>query len=798
MFPTFQVNSDNNAASDLQPAVEAFDRQPLPEPEQGFLVSCQIDYNDLSLGKELGQGSFGIVYKGTYQFAPVAVKRLQIGNLSSEAQEEFRKEAEMMAQLRHPNIVHFYGYCSIPKCLVMEYMPKGSLFSVLHDKRQILDWNVRIRIAVDMVSGLAFLHSKAILHRDIKSLNVLLDEQGKARLTDFGLSKVKNETKSLTKNAQKSKELVGTLPWIAAELFDGEKYTYKSDIYSLGITFWELASRQIPYAEHTSEAIPVFVSRGKREAIPEDCPEKLAYLIQQCWASNPEARPTASELANFMTTDAKTLQEASCPLSQLSTFSPAAAFNLQASPASPIASLNNALKRRDSVKFNLTDKKDEQEKIRYILEELRTFFSEERDVGEKTENYAIYNEYLKKVHNDTRLVYKPTQNKHILYVNDEPVDAETAAKEISKMLRSLTKVNVSAKPAASPVVQSPTSAAVNVNPIQAASQAVPQPVFPTVSTAVLPVVPMMPAAEVKPPEQKSNPAILIQFPSIAKPAPAPIPGPRPLNASELKELQEFLQAVAEGEQDKAEAMLKKNPALALTPTDVTDLSKRTFKNITALQYALWALDWHMWTMLLKYIPPEAVTEQIAQSERGLWVPQHGVTANWENLIQALNKYVSEVCANKRTSVYRQTWIKQVGGAQLLLPAHVINEYCHPTRPFHPTPDFSKPEPSGTWRTRMTDEGEWFSAKVGGGTGGTLGKGFAVCRGSFEREYAYDSHTHSSSPYWDFSLVAERDSTTVAVLLKTRAAQRTALIAQYLPKSEPAHRVAPGLRAVGSS
>ncbi len=395
MFSSVQTNSDEKLNPNWQSTLGAFAQQPPPEPEQGFLVSCQIDYNDLILGKELGQGSFGIVYKGRYKSGgDIAIKQLQIGNLSPAAQEEFQKEAEMMAQLRHPNIVHFYGYCSIPKCLVMEYMQKGSLFSVLQDKAQSLDWSARIRIAIDMVSSLAFLHSKAILHRDIKSLNVLLDEQGKARLTDFGLSKVKNETKSLTKKIQKNKELVGTLPWIAPELFDGEKYTYKSDIYSLGITFWELASRQIPYAEHIPEAIPVFVSRGKRETIPSDCPEKLAYLIQQCWAGNPEARPTASELANFMTTDAKTLQEASSrPMAQLSTFSPNAAFHLPAGSA--LVSPDSAL-RRDSVKLNIADKKDEQEKIRYVLEELRTFFREERNEGGKTENYAIYNEYLKK------------------------------------------------------------------------------------------------------------------------------------------------------------------------------------------------------------------------------------------------------------------------------------------------------------------------------------------------------------------------------------------------------------------
>ncbi len=734
-----------------------------------------ISFDALTKNEKIGEGGFGIVYKGTYQFAPAAIKQLQIDNLSSDAEEEFNKEAAIMAQLHHPNVVHFYGYCTVPKCLVMEYMPKGSLFTVLHNKKESLDWNIRMRIATDMVSGLAFLHSRNILHRDIKSLNVLLDGHSNAKLTDFGLSQVKNETKSKTSATKTHQDTVGTVQWMAPELFKRRAvFTQKADIYSLGITFWELAARKIPYARDTQAAIPTFVQQGEREDIPQDCPEKLAHLIQQCWANDPNARPSALEIARFMTTDAKTLQEVQAPLkspalestgyqltSQLAqSFTPyqdnlnsnpelSGFKNLEITPPSSNTSLASPQRRGSNI-LNLADKKEEQEKTRYVLEQLRTFFLEDREEGERSENYDIYNEHLKKASKDNAyLVYKPKQNKHILYLNDEPVDNEVAAKALSKMLKSLTL-------AGTPVAQ-------NANPAQAAS-------------------PILPAAKVNPPEQKngSGPAMLLQFPGIVKPAPAPTP--RPLNASELKELQEFLKAVAEGEQDKAEAMLKQNPALALTPTDVTDLSKRTFKNITALQYALWALDWHMWTMLLKYIPQKEASEQIAQiaqSEQGLWIPQHGVTANWENLIQALNQYVSEVRSKKPYHVYSQTWIKQVGGAQLLLPAHVINEYCHPTRPFDPVPDFSKLEATGAWRTRATDEGEWFSANYGVGT---LGEGFAVCRGINSRaRRVFDTQYLGGC--------AERDSAAVAALLKTRASQRAAVVAPYLPKQEPARKIA---------
>lgn len=268
-----------------------------------------ISFDALTKNEKIGEGRFGIVYKGTYRFGPAAIKQLQIDNLSPEAEEEFNKEAAIMAQLHHPHIVHFYGYCSVPKCLVMEYMPKGSLFKVLHSKEP-LDWTIRIRIATEIVSGLAFLHSSNILHRDIKSLNVLLDAQMGAKLTDFGLSKVKNETKSQTTTNKTSKDSVGTVQWMAPELFKRRAiYTPKSDIYSLGITLWELASRKIPYAEDSQGAIPAFVQQGEREDIPSDCPPKLGHLIQQCWSGNPEERPTAEKIAIFMSSDAKTLDE---------------------------------------------------------------------------------------------------------------------------------------------------------------------------------------------------------------------------------------------------------------------------------------------------------------------------------------------------------------------------------------------------------------------------------------------------------------------------------------------------------
>ncbi len=268
--------------------------------KDNLLTPDTIDYNELKFGKELGRGGFGIVYHGTWRHSDIAIKQLLMNNLSAKTREEFENESKIMGSLRAPNIVQFYGYTLSPRyCIVMEYMPKGSLFSVLHSNQE-LTWGNRIRIAADMAKGLAFLHQEGILHRDIKSLNVLLNNHLEAKLTDFGLSKVKNESQSTTIQSS-----AGTYAWMAPELATSDDgCTRQTDIYSLGITFWELTSREIPFKKVAKPSlIPIRASQGVRDEIPADCPAKLASLIKACWETEPEKRPNADEVASFLYSD---------------------------------------------------------------------------------------------------------------------------------------------------------------------------------------------------------------------------------------------------------------------------------------------------------------------------------------------------------------------------------------------------------------------------------------------------------------------------------------------------------------
>ena len=149
-----------------------------------------------------------------------------------------------------------------------------------------------------------------------------------------------------------------------------------------------------------------------------------------------------------------------------------------------------------------------------------------------------------------------------------------------------------------------------------------------------------------------------------------------------QELTKFLRHIGFGEQDEAEGMLKSNYNLAILYGDLTDCADRHFEKITGLQYAIWALDYHMWTMIKKYLNLYHARSQIVELNTGSWVRTFG--ENWKSLID-LNIFNISYIKNegscwkeKNTNRY---WCQQIGGTQLMFPAHIINEYCHPLRAF---------------------------------------------------------------------------------------------------------------------
>jgi hypothetical protein len=271
--------------------------KPYLDEQGGIRVQFTIPYAKLEFGKILGEGGFGVVHQGKYAHTDVAIKCIQAHKLTEHALEELKSESLFMVQLRHPNVVQCYGACLEPGhySLVMELMPKGSLYDLLQNKQEI-SWGLRAQIAVDIASGLAYLHDQQIVHRDLKSMNVLLSDNLRAKINDFGLSKIKTESQATTANTKKG---IGTTRWMAPELFDDEpSNTAASDVYSFAMVLWELTSRSIPYAKLTTDIqVARQIERGNKEKISDDCPSELSQIITACWETKPKHRLTSSQAA---------------------------------------------------------------------------------------------------------------------------------------------------------------------------------------------------------------------------------------------------------------------------------------------------------------------------------------------------------------------------------------------------------------------------------------------------------------------------------------------------------------------
>jgi len=259
----------------------------------------EVDPSELRLEELLGTGSTAEVYKASWHGTEVAVKRLRSsGQLST----EFKREIAVLLRLRHPNLVLFMGACTqAPQALIIsEFCAGGTVFALLHQRRDLsLQWSQRLRVALDVAKGMNFLHRRQVVHRDLKSLNLLLvspvqgaEDVPSVKVSDFGLSRAiqSDQAKAyMTSGA-------GTYHWMAPEVLSGHQYDEKVDVYSYGICLFEIVARRIPYDGSGLEpvSIAVAVSKGRRPdagCIPQDCPADLRFTMECCWAQRPSGRP---------------------------------------------------------------------------------------------------------------------------------------------------------------------------------------------------------------------------------------------------------------------------------------------------------------------------------------------------------------------------------------------------------------------------------------------------------------------------------------------------------------------------
>ncbi|KAF7825700.1 putative serine/threonine-protein kinase SIS8 [Senna tora] len=338
---------------------------------EASIYGLQIIRNaDLEELRELGSGTYGTVYHGKWRGTDVAIKRIKkscFAGRSSEQErlaKDFWREAQILSNLHHPNVVAFYGV--VPDgaggtlATVTEFMVNGSLRHVLIKKDRLLDHRKKLIIAMDAAFGMEYLHSKNIVHFDLKCDNLLVNLRDPHRpickVGDFGLSRIK-------RNTLVSGGVRGTLPWMAPELLSGSssRVSEKVDVFSFGISMWELLTGEEPYADmHCGAIIEVcaflrstrgwfcgilcccsvfwqasnsgfrhekktkelfsklqivfsasqggIVKNTLRPPIPERCDSEWRKLMEECWSPDPDSRPSFTEITGRLRTMSKSLQ----------------------------------------------------------------------------------------------------------------------------------------------------------------------------------------------------------------------------------------------------------------------------------------------------------------------------------------------------------------------------------------------------------------------------------------------------------------------------------------------------------
>ena len=264
-----------------------------------FKAIARIPKTDLKNTKKIGNGSFGEVYSALWNNKEVAIKKLIKDSFlfSSDDIKYFQREAVFMATLQCPYVMQLYGISKdnqnkqVVYSLIMPYMARGSLHEVLKDKN--LTWDLREKIAIEIGKGLTYLHKNSIIHRDIKSPNILMAENYSPRIADFGLARYEFTDTVRTDY---------TPLWAAPEVLNNEQATLKSDIYSYGIVLWEIGSLKILFEDiktHPELCLRVLINK-ERPVIPKECPQEYATQIKAAWSHEPKDRPSASSLVQAL------------------------------------------------------------------------------------------------------------------------------------------------------------------------------------------------------------------------------------------------------------------------------------------------------------------------------------------------------------------------------------------------------------------------------------------------------------------------------------------------------------------
>lgn len=259
----------------------------------------QIDIVDIQLEGEVGRGAYGVVFEGRVRSERVAIKQLDVKggpeNPEYHSQlKEFQDEAEFMIKLPyHPNVVKLVGVTPPPNFwIVTEFLSKGSLYSLLHSN-DACDNRLKLHIVRGTALGMGHLHKHNIIHRDLAARNILLSDSFDAKISDFGLSRFADPDAE-----NKTKSDIGPIKWMAPEAIKNKVYSPKSDVWSMGVLTWEVATRSNPYPDMDLITVATSVCyKGLTPSTPPNAPPEIKQILSMCFKRNPAERATMNELA---------------------------------------------------------------------------------------------------------------------------------------------------------------------------------------------------------------------------------------------------------------------------------------------------------------------------------------------------------------------------------------------------------------------------------------------------------------------------------------------------------------------
>ncbi|KAL6559406.1 hypothetical protein OROGR_004523 [Orobanche gracilis] len=281
------------------------------EDDDGEEEWSGADMSQLYIGNKFACGRHSRIYRGVYKQKDVAIKLIsqpeEDGDLAAFLEKQFSSEVSLLFRLRHPNIISYY--------------PGGSLRKYLHQQEpHSLPLSLVLKLALDIARGMQYLHGRGILHRDLKSENLLLDEDMCVKVADFGISCLESQCGS-------AKGFTGTYRWMAPEMIGERQHTKKVDVYSFGIVLWELFTARKPFDDMTPEQAAFAVcqkdnsfssqygvngagvSQNARPPLPSSCPTAFCRLIHRCWSSNPDKRPQFDEIVSMLQSYAESLEQ---------------------------------------------------------------------------------------------------------------------------------------------------------------------------------------------------------------------------------------------------------------------------------------------------------------------------------------------------------------------------------------------------------------------------------------------------------------------------------------------------------